>query len=141
MIQKRKLLLLTVSIFLLFILLISSFMRILITEEHERSTTVQLSPEEKILKLFDHLPDTYKVRRLKDDNITRVLLKNLKNKLKIRNIKQIWIDANAGVSKTQLYNSSLLGLIRLGMKRLKIVFADLDSRGTQLKLLLTLEVS
>ncbi|KAF5283951.1 hypothetical protein FQA39_LY17192 [Lamprigera yunnana] len=76
---------------------------------------------------------------MSSDNISDVFFANIRNFNSNR--EMLWEKARSWVTSTQLfdYTSSDLGNVLDALKTAKIVKADVDSRGTQLKLLLTLE--
>lgn len=140
--QKKKILVLFIAVCVLFILLTGFCMSVLSKSELDRKDN-SLTFEDKIHYEYSRLSPDYRIKRLKTDNITEIFVRNLKNrKKKTANFEEIWETVRAGVSKTQLFSigDPILGHALDALQNAKIIKADLDTRGTQLKLLLTLEV-
>lgn len=141
MLGKRKLLVMYITVFIVFILLTFCFMSILSKNENP-SRLNGLTFEAKIHHEYSQLSADYRIKRLKQDNISEFFANNLKHSSgKVENFKELWKTANSWVSKHQLYSpsDSNLGKVWHALQFAKITKADLDTRGTQLKFLLTLE--
>lgn len=142
--QKRNLLLLTLVLLILFVIAINYFLSALTKMESEVKNSKELDIQEQIMQAVTHLDKKYKIMHLTPNTILDAFIFNLKNPTNIKNVyKEVWLEANSWVSKTQLYEleSRHLGNVINALKSSKIIKADIDTRGTQLKLLLTLEVS
>ncbi|KAF5280407.1 hypothetical protein FQR65_LT03216 [Abscondita terminalis] len=76
-----------------------------------------------------------------NDSTIDYFLTNVKDFTSFINNEPVWEKARTWVSKTQLYDymSPDLGNVLYALKTAKIIKADVDTRGTQLKLLLTLQ--
>lgn len=143
MIRRRNLVLLSLLFFALFILTTNY---LLITLPSESEVRKQLTIEEKIYFELNKLPVEYTIRTLTEDKTVDIFLNIIKStnaNFRQLNLDSLWREANSWVSKTQLINltSPNLGKLFIALKKAKIISADVDTRGTQLKLLLTLEVS
>lgn len=98
--------------------------------------------EDKIKKIQKHLPKIYYLRRDNTDLISNDFIQYLKSGGKVYNLDKLWNEVNSWVTKTQLYSiHPKLGDVLFALQNAKIVKCDLDNRGSQLKFLLTLEVS
>ncbi|KAJ8935401.1 hypothetical protein NQ314_012820 [Rhamnusium bicolor] len=142
MIRRRNLLLIALLFFTLFILTTNYLLIILPSSENE--VRKEITTEEKIYQELEKLPIQYKQRPLIEEKTTDIFLENIRKtdkKLESLNLEQLWREANSWVSKTQLLNlsSPSLGKVFFALKNAKIIKSDVDTRGTQLKLLLTLE--
>lgn len=144
MIPKRRVLFTTLILLVIFVILTNYyFMAILSRNESEVRKFTKLTIEEKILQNVPFIAQNYKSRRIISDNLTNTFIHNLKSITVFKNKSNLWKEARSWVSKTQLYNyaSPHLGSVLFALKSARIIKADIDTRGTQLKLLLTLEVS
>lgn len=143
-IQRRK-----VHIILILFIIISFIVTIirlmyLITETDKLLNAPNNPIHEKIYHHFDNLPEFYKMRTTTKDPIVDSFIANInKHGSPTENFNELWKEVGAWVTKTQLTNftSAKIGSVAEALKRAKIIYADVDTRGTQLKLLLTLEVS
>lgn len=100
-----------------------------------------LGVEEEIYKIYKQLKNTIDPKSKTDNLVGNKFIKYLNNGSLVDNLKQLWTEANSWVSKTEVYNiHHHLGNILHAIKKTKIIKADLDNRGSQLKFLLTLEV-
>lgn len=101
--------------------------------------------EQNIYSKLKELPDIYKNPQNLDNSKFNVFLNNLKVEngvgLDTLDLTELWLEANSWPSKNQLINISSpnLGKLIFAMKHASITKADIDTRGTQLKLLLTLK--
>lgn len=145
MIRNRKLLQIFLITFFAFVISTVWFM-VSLTQTEERGQQNFHSSKEiiesEIYKILGGLPSEYKTQRKEELLFDKYFLKNTEKVIKIENFNEIWKLANSWVSKEQLYDmfSPRLGEVIEALKVGKIRKADIDSRGTQLKLLLTLEV-
>lgn len=141
MIRRRNLVLLSLLFFVLFILTTNY---LLITLPSESEVRKQLTVEEKIYYELNKLPVEYITKTLIEDKTVDIFINVIQRNVTVRelNLDRLWTEANSWVSKTQLINltSPNLGKLFVALKNAKIINADVDTRGTQLKLLLTLEV-
>lgn len=111
-------------------------------EDTQRSLTIdEYTTEEKIYLILAKLPQKYKTRTTTFDNLTETFLRNTKIKPTTDNLTLLWKEANSWISDQKFVNpySSNLSDILHALRHAPIVKSDLDIRGTQLKLLLTLE--
>lgn len=144
MIRKRNFLIITVIIFVTFLFTTNYLLVLLNTTESEVRVW---SIEEQILLQLKNLPEHYHKNTRNIDNRTQLFIKNinLKNVAKIpnSNLKNLWDDFGSKISKEQLYDltDNNLGTVLYALQTAGIKKADIDTRGTQLKLLLTLEVN
>ncbi|XP_018331863.1 glycosaminoglycan xylosylkinase homolog [Agrilus planipennis] len=139
---KRK------QIFLLFALFTLSFLLVLIVlikklPSTESKVKIKVNNiEELILEEAHQLSNYFKTKRSINETAIKIFINEL-NKIVIskNTTEPLWNIARSWVSKTQLYNMSsiYLGDVIYALKSNKILKADIDSRGTQLKLFLTLE--
>lgn len=99
--------------------------------------------DEKIWKLYHNLPKVYH-NKVEDDvykNSTKTLFLNNIVMNNNANLTYLWTHINSIINKQRLYpQDEYLAMLIKAMETAKVVNADLDKRGTQLKLLLTLEV-
>ncbi|KAF7279690.1 hypothetical protein GWI33_006850 [Rhynchophorus ferrugineus] len=98
--------------------------------------------EELIYNELKTLPNIYYSSQNEDNDKFEKLLESIKSQQgNDENLNSIWQKANSWVSENQLLNisSSELGKVITAMKSVKIIKSDIDTRGTQLKLLLTLK--
>lgn len=99
--------------------------------------------EELIYNELKTLPDIYYSSQNEDNGKFKKLLEIIRSQQEDDdNLHNLWQKANSWVSENQLLNISSheLGRVITAMKTAKIVKSDIDTRGTQLKLLLTLKV-
>ncbi|XP_018577764.1 glycosaminoglycan xylosylkinase homolog [Anoplophora glabripennis] len=140
MVRKRSFVLLSLLFFVLFILTTNYLLIILPSGSEVRKP---LTVEEKINYELSKLPAEYAIKPLIEDTTVDVFLENFKNIVKIEqlDLNHLWTESNSWVFKSQLINltSPSLGKLFVALKKAKIISADVDTRGTQLKLLLTLE--
>lgn len=144
-IPRRKLLIILGSVIVFLFIAIVLRLMYLITESEKLLKTPINPIHEKIYNHFANLPEFYKVRTRAKDPIVDTFIHNINNKPNspTDNFKELWKEVNSWVTKTQLTNfsSAKIGSVAQALKRGKIIYSDVDTRGTQLKLLLTLEVS
>lgn len=142
MIRKRRLFLLTALIIFTFILTVFYLMRLLSDTEKAPKNSNDII-HEQILYHLTNLPEFYKVRVTTKDSIIDSFINNIKAPRNARDsLEGLWKEVDAWVTKTQLTNfsSTKIGSVTHALKQAKITGADIDTRGTQLKLFLTLEV-
>lgn len=140
MIRKRKLITIGLISIITFIISVTYLFASLsqTTENLKIKTTEELIYKE-LVKLKEKHSNTIPV----EDSELDIVINNLNTKtLEDNNFNELWKIANSWVSKSGIvdFHSSHLGNVLHALKTAKIVKADLDTRGTQLKLLLTLEV-
>lgn len=144
MLRKRKFIFATLVVLCTFLFIVAYLMNILTKKQTERLLTNSIV-EEKIKEYLNKLPDKYKVKNKFIGNITDLHIENVHHAPKNVDILiKLWHEVNSWVSKGVFVNTSTisnLGSILGALKYTKIIYADLDTRGTQLKLLLTLEAS
>ncbi|CAH0552041.1 unnamed protein product [Brassicogethes aeneus] len=138
MIRKRKIVLLTVIILLLY-LVTTNYILIILNKSENGLESNEVSVEKYILKKLDNLSPEYIIKP-KENVVIETLIKNIKLVSKY-NVKDVWSEADSWVTNSQVVNvnSSNVGNVLNALKDSKIIRADLDTRGTQLKFLLTLE--
>lgn len=143
MFRRRKFILISLAAFCMFIFVITHLMNIL-TKEQIKDELTNTIVENKIKHSYlPRLAEKYRSRNKLFSNITNLRIENLSNTpLPESILSKHWREVNSWVSKGVFMNitSPNLGNILGALKYSKIIYADLDSRGTQLKLLLTLEV-
>ncbi|RZC39678.1 DUF1193 domain containing protein [Asbolus verrucosus] len=139
MLRKRKLLIISIVLIVTF-MVTTNYLLTRLTTASEGDTEIK-SIHEKIYKELENLSNKYEIRKPFEDEITDTFIKNINTFTVEGNIKNVWQIANSWVSKTMLvdFMSLHVGSLLLALKKSKIIKADLDGRGTQLKLLLTLE--
>lgn len=143
MFRKRKLcLLLTSSILLVFFITVIKLMRMLSDTEIPPTHRNNLI-HDQIYQQLANLPELYKIRTTTKDTVVDNFIVNINQQnAPNENFNTLWQEINSWVTVTQLTNfsSPKLGSVARALKHAKIISSDIDSRGTQLKLLLTLEV-
>ncbi|KAG5884756.1 hypothetical protein JTB14_029237 [Gonioctena quinquepunctata] len=142
MIRQKNILLVALGLIVLFLITTNYVWIALPSTESEVKKTETI--EQKIYLELKNLPDLYKTKSSISDDSTNIFLENAERKGSNSDeklLKQLWREANSWVTKTQLLNisSKNLGNILSSLKHAKIIEADVDTRGTQLKLLLTLQ--
>lgn len=143
MIRKRKLFFLALLTVLIFIATIFYLMRLLSNSEKRPINTNEII-HEKIYKHLATLPEFYKIRSTTHDSVVDTFIKNINHaNSPIEDLDELWNEVSSWVTRSQLTNfsSAKFGTVVQALKNAKIIHSDVDSRGTQLKLLLTLEVS
>lgn len=145
MIRRRIILLCVITFLIIFVFTTNYLLTILPSSEIEVRKILTI--EDKIYLILEKNPTRYDIKPSTDDKSVDIFLKNAKNvnvdsEFTETNLIELWKEANAWVSKTQLVNfsSPSLGNVLYALKTAKIIKADVDTRGTQLKLLLTLQV-
>ncbi|XP_019771994.2 glycosaminoglycan xylosylkinase homolog [Dendroctonus ponderosae] len=109
----------------------------------ERLPKTNQDVEEAIYEELSRLPESYSRDALQLNSAER-FLSNIKRTgrwgLESVPLQQLWAEANSWPSDSQLTNlsSALMGRILYSLGHARITKADLDTRGTQLKILLTL---
>ncbi|KAJ8925971.1 hypothetical protein NQ315_009826 [Exocentrus adspersus] len=141
MLRRRSFIFLLLVFLVLFVITTNY---LLITLHSKSEVKSPLTVEEKIYFELNKLPGRYTSKSLVEDKTTEVFLQNLSTtnlRLEDLDLEGLWAEANSWVSKTQLVNLSSpdLGKLFFALKHARITKADVDTRGTQLKLLFTLE--
>ncbi|XP_019874820.2 glycosaminoglycan xylosylkinase homolog isoform X2 [Aethina tumida] len=138
MIQKKKILIAAVILLLLYIFTTNYILFVLNNAENE--VFIDDIVSKKILEHLEELSPDYFVKPILSTNFTQRIIENIKTVHSYDN-KQLWATANSWVTQNKVvnFNSSELGSVIHALKNAKIIKADLDQRGTQLKLLLTLQ--
>ncbi|XP_056634983.1 glycosaminoglycan xylosylkinase homolog [Diorhabda sublineata] len=138
MFRRRTILLLTLVLLIVFFIT-TNYLLITLSIENEIGSK---SVEEFIYQKLEELPDHYKLLPSQYNNEIPESFESFKISSNITNkIDIIWKIANSWTNNTKLIDikSKYVGDILLMLQRGKIIKADIDSRGTQLKLLLTLQ--
>lgn len=143
MIRRKSLLLFGLITVLIFIITTNYLLLNLQTSDIEVRTFKTI--EEKIYLELENLPQQYRLKSYQKDptiSLSSVIYTNRSFNLGDSSFKDLWKEANSWVSKTRIvdFSSPQIVNVLLGIKNAKITKADLDTRGTQLKLLLTLQV-
>ncbi|EFA06532.1 glycosaminoglycan xylosylkinase homolog [Tribolium castaneum] len=135
MIRKRKLLSISVTLIVVFIFSTYYLLTTLTSTESEVRST-----HEKIYHHLKNLPQLYKTHKPLENDAFDKFTSNV-NVVINEDVAKVWQIANSWVSGTKLVDleSPFLGTVLSRLKTAKVVKADLDTRGTQLKFLLTLE--
>ncbi|XP_050500165.1 glycosaminoglycan xylosylkinase homolog [Diabrotica virgifera virgifera] len=139
MFRQKTILLLAVLLLIIFFITTNY---LLVTLPTESEVKISLSVEDLIYKELQNLPVSYKYQsKSNEENLS--IYSNFKSITKQGEdkIERLWQIANSWVNNTQLLdiNSPYVGDILLALQHTKIIQADIDPRGTQLKLLLTLQ--
>ncbi|CAH1163612.1 unnamed protein product [Phaedon cochleariae] len=143
MVLRRSIFLLilaSISIFLVTTNFLLTFLPPLDTNRVEK-----IPIKEKIQWELAQLPSQYKTDSFVNNRWIESFLKNTRKKfhsnLNEVALRSLWEEANSWVSPKQLYNvnSTNFGKVLFALKNADIVQADIDTRGTQLKILLTLQ--
>lgn len=137
MLRRRTVLLLTLVLLIVFFVT-TNYLLITLSIENEVDST---SVEESIYQKLRELPDHYKILQSQYNNETPNSFENFKILTNVTNRPILWKIANSWTINTRLVDikSKYVGDILLMLQQGKIIKADIDSRGTQLKLLLTLQ--
>lgn len=143
MIRRRNLLLLVLIIALLFLITTNYLLINLQSSDIEVRKLPTI--EEKIYLELRKLPEHFKLKSLENLSVVDLFVANTKNnpiRLEDSQFEHLWKVANSWVSKNRIvdFSSSEIGNVIRAMKTAVIIKADLDTRGTQLKFLLTLQV-
>lgn len=142
MIRLRKLLILIVIIVVLFLITTNYLLFNLQSSDVEVKNLPTI--EEKIYLELQKLPEHYKLKSVETLPVIDLFAINTNNitRLNGTQFQQLWKLANSWVSKTRIvdFSNPDIGRILHVLKVAAITKADLDTRGTQLKLLLTLQV-
>lgn len=144
MIRRRRFLKITLLISLFFFITVWFVSNVSKSEKLPQISNTQ-EYEDEIYRELALLSAEYKTKSKIVSNFTKYFLNNMKSSADLANLNynNVWKNAKSWVSKMQLYearNSDIREVCE-AMKVGKIIKADLDSRGTQLKFLFTLEVS
>ena len=145
MFRKKTVIFLGLLVSSIFFFTIYVLLTVLPGQENEIKTVSSI--EKAIYNELNKLPEVYHTSGANSDNTKfYTFFNNVKKTDNIRvnesNLTKLWQEANSWTLNTQLVNISSpdLGKLIFAMKNAKIIKADIDSRGTQLKLLLTLKV-
>lgn len=143
MIRRRNLLILVIIAVIIFVITTNYLLLNLQTSDIEVRKLQTI--EDKIYMELQSLPDYYKLKPFETVQFTDLVLAKSKNRtvnLTDTNLEYLWKEANSWVSKTGIVDFSSTQIINVlsALKNAKITKADFDTRGTQLKLLLTLQV-
>lgn len=142
MIRRRNLLFFIVIAGLLF--LISTNYLLLNLQSSDIEVRKTLTIEEKIYLELHKLPENYKQKAVESLRVVDIFISNSKNFTALVNTEfdHLWKQTNSWVSKTRVvdFSNPDIGKILQAIKEAEITKADLDTRGTQLKFLLTLQV-
>lgn len=147
MVRRRNILFLLIIVLIVFLITPYYLLKNLQISEIEVRKLPTSTIEEKIYIELQNLPEIYKIKPLQSLPEFDIFLANFRNigKLKCTNVSRLWDNANSWVSNSKSrvvdFSSSQIGEILFCMKYAKIIKADLDPRGTQLKFLFTLQVS
>lgn len=110
----------------------------------ERSPKRNQEVEKAIYDKLSHLPEAYASGPLNQNSAERFLsnIQTARWELSSGQLEKLWEEANSWPSDRQLTNlsSPLMGGILYALQHARITKADVDTRGTQLKILLTLMV-
>lgn len=144
MVRRSSLFIASLGFLILFSLITNYLLSTLPSSEVVPKSRI-LTIEEKIYLELKSLPAHYKSKPLILDKSIDIFLENIRKAAVSLNdsaIKKLWTLANSWVTKTQVVDltSSSLGQVLTALKTASIIKADLDTRGTQLKFLLTLQV-
>lgn len=136
MIRKRKVIIISIALIIIFFISTNLLFSLLTTEIEVRSI------HDHIYFHLNNLPSIYKHKEISNNDSFNIFLKYINSPIHETDVTKIWQIANSWVSKNRLvdHENSFIGSVLLAMQNTKIIKADLDTRGTQLKLLLTLEV-
>ena len=115
----------------------------LTNSESEITFTTTQTVWQQIEEIARHLPIEYKIKHIDNDNVSDSFIVNIKRKLNVTDPKKFWDEINGSITGEKLYEiyDHKLGTVLEALGHFRITKADLDRRGTQLKFLLTLEVS
>lgn len=142
MFRRRNLLFFIVIAALLFLITTNYLLLNLQSSDIEVRNTQTI--EEKIYLELQKLPEHYKQKTPGSLPVADLFITNTKNiaTLENTNIDHLWKQTNSWVSKTRVVDfiNSDIGKILQVLTETEITKADLDTRGTQLKFLLTLQV-
>lgn len=150
---KRKLIILCYFAFFFIFIPISYYLiKLLTSENHQKikkvtklvdTTQKPNLLEESIRNNVKSLPQKYQQTQVEFDNLTELFINNVNKVNSIKNLKQVWSSIKNNIRDNKLFvsNGTYLGTALEGLRTASIISADVDSRGTQLKLLLMLEVS
>lgn len=98
--------------------------------------------EELIKSNVRNLSIQYKITSTEANELLDEFINNLNDTKSIKDYRSVWNQIKNGIRENTLFSSNCnyLGTTLNALSTAKIIAADVDSRGTQLKLLLTLEV-
>lgn len=143
MIRNRNLLFFIVIVVFLF--LISTSYLLFNLQSFEILFTKRPTIEEKIYIQLQELPIYYKQKPAESLLVGDLFISNTKNITILENteLSHLWKQTNSWVSKFRVvdFTNPEIGKILQALRVAEITKADLDTRGTQLKFLLTLQVT
>lgn len=144
MVRRRNLLVCLAVFIILFVLTTNYLLNILTASESKVKKLLTI--EEKIYLELQNLPAQYNLTPLSHDIADEIFTDDFKYKntsIQKIDLVNLWQEVNSWVSKTQVVNFQSPNFRRAfyALKSAKIIKADVDTRGTQLKLLLTLQVT
>ncbi|CAH2005600.1 unnamed protein product [Acanthoscelides obtectus] len=142
MFLKKNVLILCATILILFFITTNYLRSIL--PSNSALNPIPLTIEEKIQIELKNLPGDYKVPSLIEHKTFHRFASNIKRvpfELSSENLTKLWSKVNTWVTKTQIFDMSNpnIGRALYALKNAKILKADLDTRGTQLKFTFILE--
>lgn len=113
--------------------------------ESVKNLKTNVDIENEIRLEYLALKEKQKTSKFYDDKVISNFIKNVNSFEKSKNddIESLWRRANDWISNNKFYDiyDKNLGNVIYNLKNSKITYAHVYSRGTQLKLLLSLEVS
>ncbi|CAG9764427.1 unnamed protein product [Ceutorhynchus assimilis] len=143
MIRKRNVIIVALIVVAVFFFTIHYLLKYLPTLDNVVKTNSKI--ENAIYEEFKILPKFYKeVQQHLGATKTDEFLENVKDVMNLAlqdvNVKEVWKEANSWPSSNQLTNisSPSIGKLMYALKHAWIIHADIDTRGTQLKLLINL---
>lgn len=140
MLRKKTVIVIALTVLFVFFCTLHHLFKIL-PENEIKSNKI----EDAIYAQIKKLPEMYKnpgQRTLNLDSFLKSINQAITLRVSSLDLAQIWNEANSwsSVGLTN-FTSPIIGQVLLALKHARIKIADLDPRGTQLKLLLTLSVS
>lgn len=140
MLKKRKLLILCVIVGIIFVMTTNYLLKILVKESESEREVINNDVNRAIYEELHNLSPRYRRKQVyKNVNVETII----NNKNLITNFENLWEISNTQLSQRQKgqFENAYLAEILWGLKHGKIIKADLYPKGTQLKLLLNLQVS
>lgn len=143
MVRPRSLLVLLIITILTFF--VSTFYLLLNLQSTDIEVRNIQTIEDKIYLELKNLPEHYKSKSVLTVPVIDSFVNNIRNTTfqhENTDLKHLWEEANSWVSKNQVvdFSNVQIGQVLTALRNAAIIKADLDTRGTQLKLLLTLQV-
>lgn len=142
MFRRKTVIIAASTVAFVFFFTLNYLLTFLPSTESEVRTNSQI--ENSIYEELKRLPDIYKVSPQVEARKADEFLKHVNDvvSLELQNLKALWDEANSWPSKDQITNTSSpsIGKVVYALKHARITMADIDTRGTQLKLLLNLMV-